>query len=115
MCPMARRQSPKVVTYTGSIGAMAAPGTPVAGTTLGFAASPVAASPGRINVPPEVFQKLAAGGSLTPQEMAQLSGQTVQATSPEKQQHGAGQEQMPHSVAPGSPTKPGGLPTSPSP
>merc|ERR1719412_2818805 len=38
-------------------------------------AAMVAASPARVNVSPELFAKLAAGGQLTPDEMAQLSGQ----------------------------------------
>merc|ERR1719189_3309757 len=38
-------------------------------------AAMVAASPARINVSPEIFAKLAAGGQLTLEEMAQLSGQ----------------------------------------
>merc|ERR1740123_2967068 len=37
----------------------------------------VAAAPARMNVSPEIFAKLAAGGQLTPDEMAQLSGQPV--------------------------------------
>merc|ERR1740121_1142749 len=34
-----------------------------------------AAAPARVNVSPELFAKLAAGGQMTPEEMAQLSGQ----------------------------------------
>merc|ERR1719422_276675 len=42
----------------------------------GFVSAPVvAAAPARMNVSPEIFAKLAAGGQLTPDEMAQLSGQ----------------------------------------
>merc|ERR1712232_38286 len=33
-------------------------------------------APQRINVSPEIFAKLAAGGVLTPEEMAQLSGES---------------------------------------
>merc|ERR1719189_362787 len=42
----------------------------------------VAAAPARVNVSPEIFAKLASGGQLTPDEMAQLSGQPA----PEQQQ-----------------------------
>jgi len=35
----------------------------------------VAAGPARVNISPELFAKLAAGGQMTPEEMAQLSGQ----------------------------------------
>merc|ERR1719189_1578674 len=49
----------------------------------------VAAAPARVTVSPEVFAKLAAGGQLTPDEMAQLSGQPApgqeQLASPMKQ------------------------------
>merc|ERR1711915_948794 len=51
---------------------------------------PMVATPARINVSPEIFAKLAAGGSLTPDEMAQLSGQPA-----------------PGPVMPGSPQRPG--------
>merc|ERR1712039_469569 len=37
---------------------------------LVYGAPMVAAAPARINVSPEIFAKLAAGGSLTPEEMA---------------------------------------------
>merc|ERR1711972_864549 len=55
-----------------------------------YGAPMVAAAPARINVSPEIFAKLAAGGSLTPDEMAQLSGQPA-----------------PAPVMPGSPQRPG--------
>merc|ERR1719277_285355 len=42
-----------------------------------YAAPPPVAAPARINVSPEIFAKLAAGGVLTPEEMAQLSGQAA--------------------------------------
>jgi len=45
------------------------------GQQLIYAAPMVAAAPTRMNVSHEIFAKLAAGGSLTPEEMAQLSGQ----------------------------------------
>merc|ERR1719277_1870993 len=44
-----------------------------------YGAPMVAAAPARINVSHEIFAKLAAGGSLTPEEMAQLSGQPAPA------------------------------------
>merc|ERR1740120_154964 len=44
-----------------------------------YAAPPPIAAPARINVSPEIFAKLAAGGTLTPEEMAQLSGEPVPA------------------------------------
>merc|ERR1719296_170815 len=40
-------------------------------------APPPVAAPARINVSPEIFAKLAAGGTLTPEEMAQLSGEAA--------------------------------------
>merc|ERR1719512_325331 len=40
-----------------------------------YGAPMVAAAPARVSVSPEIFAKLAAGGQLTPEEMAQLSGQ----------------------------------------
>merc|ERR1719343_836280 len=49
------------------------------GQQLVYGAPMVAAAPARINVSPEIFAKLAAGGSLTPDEMAQLSGQPAPA------------------------------------
>merc|ERR1719343_1508776 len=49
------------------------------GQQLVYGAPMVAAAPARINVSPEIFAKLAAGGSLTPDEMAQLSGQAAPA------------------------------------
>merc|ERR1719480_251249 len=39
----------------------------------------VVAAPARVNVSHEIFAKLAAGGTLTPEEMAQLSGQPAPA------------------------------------
>merc|ERR1719277_2944078 len=42
-----------------------------------YAAPPPVAAPQRVNVSPEIFAKLAAGGTLTPEEMAQLSGQAA--------------------------------------
>merc|ERR1740121_2031000 len=42
-----------------------------------YAAPPPVAAPARINVSPEIFAKLAAGGTLTPEEMAQLSGEAA--------------------------------------
>merc|ERR1712176_459575 len=45
-----------------------------------YAAPPPVAAPARINVSPEIFAKLAAGGVLTPEEMAQLSGQAAPAS-----------------------------------
>merc|ERR1719270_3224714 len=50
----------------------------------------VAAAPARVNVSPELFAKLAAGGQLTPEEMAQLSGQPA----PEHQQPATPEEQQ---------------------
>lgn len=52
---------------------------------------PAAASPTRVTVPPELFAKLAAGGTLTPEEMAQVMGQrpmALQAMSPLALQRG---------------------------
>jgi len=49
----------------------------------------VVAAPARVNVSHDLFAKLAAGGSLTPEEMAQISGQP-----------------SPAPVLPGSPQKP---------
>merc|ERR1719384_823112 len=46
----------------------------IEGQQLGYSAPLVATAPARINVSHEIFAKLAAGGSLTPDEMAQLSG-----------------------------------------
>merc|ERR1719270_1333887 len=58
-----------------------------------YAGAPVvAAAPARVNVSPELFAKLAAGGQMTAEEMAQLSGQ------PAPGQAEAGQ--------PGSPVQP---------
>merc|ERR1712027_205067 len=45
---------------------------PVYGASV--SAMPVSAGPARVNCPPEIFQKLAAGGQLTPQEMDMLTG-----------------------------------------
>merc|ERR1719277_139424 len=40
----------------------------------GFVSAPmVAAGPARMNISPELFAKLAAGGQMTPEEMAELS------------------------------------------
>merc|ERR1712060_578683 len=54
-----------------------------------FVGAPVvAAAPARVNVSPEVFAKLVAGGQLTPDEMAQLGGEPTpgqQSASPVKQ------------------------------
>merc|ERR1711972_690146 len=55
-----------------------------------YGAPMVAAGPARVNISPEIFAKLAAGGQLTPDEMAQLSGQPAvgqaeQPASPMKQ------------------------------
>jgi len=59
----------------------AAPGSPVtyaAAPMVGFAAPmPTMASPERFGVSPETFAKLAAGGSLSADEMAQISGQAA--------------------------------------
>merc|ERR1719343_349503 len=44
------------------------------GSQVMYGAPMVAAAPQRINVSPEIFAKLAAGGQLTPQEMEQLNG-----------------------------------------
>lgn len=93
--------APGVATYTGSV--VHAPGTPMAGTSMGFGSSPAVAamSPGRINVSAEVFAKLAAGGSLTHEEMMQMSGQGGLA-SPEKQRVGAsGASPGPMGASPG--------------
>merc|ERR1719343_599696 len=65
------------------------------GQQLVYGAPMVAAAPARINVSPEIFAKLAAGGSLTPDEMAQLSGQPA-----------------PAPVLPGSPHRPAAAPGS---
>merc|ERR1719336_2285746 len=63
-----------------------------------YAGAPmVAAAPARVNVSPELFAKLAAGGQMTAEEMAQLSGQ------PAPGQAEAGQPGSP--VQPGSPMK----------
>merc|ERR1719433_1577098 len=51
----------------------------VDGQQLVYAAPMVVAAPARHNVSHEIFAKLAAGGSLTPEEMAQLSGQPAPA------------------------------------
>merc|ERR1719189_2383917 len=61
-------------------------------------AAMVAASPARVNVSPELFAKLAAGGQLTPDEMAQLSGQ------PAPGQVEAGQPALVQQPIPGQPT-----------
>merc|ERR1719499_1652772 len=58
----------------------AAPG--VEGQQMVFGAPMVVAAPTRVNVSPEIFAKLAAGGTLTPEEMAQLSGQPAPPGSP---------------------------------
>merc|ERR1719493_608523 len=55
----------------------AAPG--VEGQQMVYGAPMVVAAPARVNVSPEIFAKLAAGGTLTPEEMAQLSGQPAPA------------------------------------
>merc|ERR1711920_409292 len=49
----------------------------VEGAQMGYAAPPPVVqyeAPGRINVSHELFAKLAAGGALTPEEIAQLEG-----------------------------------------
>merc|ERR1719464_720899 len=51
----------------------------VEGQQVVYAAPMVVAAPARHNVSHEIFAKLAAGGSLTPEEMAQLSGQPAPA------------------------------------
>merc|ERR1719493_314456 len=49
------------------------------GQHLVYGAPMVVAAPARVNVSHEIFAKLAAGGTLTPEEMAQLSGQPAPA------------------------------------
>merc|ERR1719382_1744210 len=53
-----------------------------------FVGAPVvAAAPARVNVSPEIFAKLVAGGQLTPDEIAQLGGEPTpgqQSASPVK-------------------------------
>merc|ERR1719350_1079389 len=61
-------------------------------------AAMVAASPARVNVSPELFAKLAAGGQLTPDEIAQLSGQ------PTPGEVEAGQPALVQQPMPGQPT-----------
>merc|ERR1719493_640888 len=51
----------------------------VEGQQLVYGAPMVVAAPARVNVSHEIFAKLAAGGTLTPEEMAQLSGQPAPA------------------------------------
>merc|ERR1719517_413102 len=53
---------------------------PVSGVVGGSVAAPqvvsqVVSQPARFTVSPEIFAKLASGGALTPEEMAQLTGQ----------------------------------------
>merc|ERR1719356_1513805 len=55
----------------------------------------VAAGPARMNISPELFARLAAGGQMTPDEMAQLSGQ------PAPGQVEAGQPALVQQPAPG--------------
>merc|ERR1719330_100128 len=62
-------------------------------------AAMVAASPARVNVSPELFAKLAAGGQLTPDEMAQLSG-----GQPAPGEVEAGQPALVQQPMPGQPT-----------
>merc|ERR1719493_487290 len=51
----------------------------VEGQQLVYGAPMVVAAPARVNVSHEIFAKLAAGVALTPEEMAQLSGQPAPA------------------------------------
>merc|ERR1719512_589705 len=51
----------------------------VEGQQLIYGAPMVVAAPARVNVSHEIFAKLAAGGTLTPEEMAELSGQPAPA------------------------------------
>jgi len=76
------------------------------GQQLVYGSPMVVAAPARVNVSHEVFAKLAAGGSLTPEEMAQLSGQPAPAPIVPGSPHGAavtvGAAGGPAGVVPGS-------------
>merc|ERR1719433_1599743 len=72
----------------------------VDGQQLVYAAPMVVAAPARHNVSHEIFAKLAAGGSLTPEEMAQLSGQPAPAAALPGSPHAAVLPGSPHVVAP---------------
>jgi len=54
-------------------------GQHMVGQQMVYGAPMVQAAPARMNVSHEIFAKLAAGGQLTPDEMAQLSGQPAPA------------------------------------
>merc|ERR1712039_233489 len=69
-----------------------------------YGAPMVAAAPARVTVSPEIFAKLAAGGQLTPEEMAQLSGQPAPGQV-ETAQGASIQQPMPGQQQPGSPAK----------
>merc|ERR1719512_139524 len=69
-----------------------------------YGAPMVAAAPARVTVSPEIFAKLAAGGQLTPEEMAQLSGQPAPGQV-EAVQGASVQQPMPGQQQPGSPAK----------
>merc|ERR1711972_82603 len=73
-----------------------------------YGAPMVAAAPARVNVSPEIFAKLAAGGQLTPDEMAQLSGQPASVQQPVPEQPTSGQQQL---ASPMSQAKPGAAET----
>merc|ERR1719343_731378 len=77
-----------------------------------YGAPMVAAAPARVNVSPEIFAKLAAGGQLTPEEMAQLSGQPAPGQF-EATQGASIQQPMPGQQQPGSPAKQPGSPAKP--
>merc|ERR1719412_3391343 len=62
----------------------------VEGQQLMYGAPMVVAAPARVNVSHEIFAKLAAGGTLTPEEMAQLSGQPAPAPGLPGSPHAAG-------------------------
>merc|ERR1740120_232273 len=73
-----------------------------------FVGTPMVSPPARVNVSPEIFAKLVAGGQLTPEEMAQLSGQPApgqeQLASPAEQPtpEAAGAPQQEASTQPGA-------------
>merc|ERR1711994_323683 len=71
----------------------------VDGQQLVYAAPMVVAAPARHNVSHEIFAKLAAGVSLTPEEMAQLSGQPASAAALPGSLHSAVLPGSPHAAA----------------
>merc|ERR1719480_219104 len=68
----------------------------------------VVAAPARVNVSHEIFAKLASGGTLTPEEMAQLSGQPAPAPAVPGSPHAASVSGGVVGVSAGSPGRAGG-------